>query len=29
MTRLDTPQVPNQSPLYADVDLYGSDCALQ
>ena len=29
MTRLDTPEVPNQSPLYADVDLYGGDRALQ
>jgi putative acyl-CoA dehydrogenase len=29
MTRLDPPEVPNQSPLYADVDLYGSDRALQ
>jgi putative acyl-CoA dehydrogenase len=29
MTHSDTSEVPNQSPPYADVDLYGSDRALQ
>ncbi|AMN42436.1 acyl-CoA dehydrogenase family protein [Rhodoplanes sp. Z2-YC6860] len=29
MTQSDTPEVPNQSPPYADVDLYGGDRALQ
>ena len=29
MTRLDTPDVPNQSPPYADVELFAADRALQ